>query len=157
MDDHWREALKRRCFPPDAKRYPCMVILVIVKTRYKNGAPRTRLQELRRRICAAIYGWDRPLLTFIYPCFEQVAHLSFGDLEMQGDHLLVQTSTQNRVNPKGRIGSICCGNWLDLWNLPSCGSVTHPQKESGLPTPSDRHMEQPVEQTNGSTDSVCRL
>ena len=28
------------------------------------------LQELRRRISAAIYGWDCPLLTFIYPGFD---------------------------------------------------------------------------------------
>ena len=27
-------------------------------------------QELRRRISAAIYGWDCPLLTFIYPGFD---------------------------------------------------------------------------------------
>ena len=30
----------------------------------------TMLQELRRRIPAAIYGWDCPLLTFIYPDFD---------------------------------------------------------------------------------------
>ena len=27
------------------------------------------LQELRRRISAAIFGWEHPLLTFIYPGF----------------------------------------------------------------------------------------
>ena len=33
------------------------------------------LEELRRRKSADIYGWDCPLLTFIYPGFEQVAQL----------------------------------------------------------------------------------
>ena len=28
------------------------------------------LQEIRRRLSAPIYGWDCPLLTFIYPCFD---------------------------------------------------------------------------------------
>ena len=32
--------------------------------------PRTMLQELRRRNSAAIYGWDCPVLIFIYPGFD---------------------------------------------------------------------------------------
>ena len=36
----------------------------------KYSRPRTMLQELRRRISAAIYGWVCPLLTFIYPGFD---------------------------------------------------------------------------------------
>ena len=33
-----------------------------IKTQYKNGRnPRTMLQELRRRISAAMYGWDYPI------------------------------------------------------------------------------------------------
>ena len=28
-----------------------------------------------KKAAAAIYGWDRPLLTFIYPGFEQVAQV----------------------------------------------------------------------------------
>ena len=34
------------------------------------------LQEPRRRISAAIYGWDRPLLTFTYSGFEHVAQMA---------------------------------------------------------------------------------
>ena len=36
----------------------------------KWSIPRTMLPELRRRIAAAIYGWDCPFLTFIYPGFD---------------------------------------------------------------------------------------
>ena len=32
-------------------------------------------KDLRRRMSAAIHGWDRPLLTFTHPAFEDVAHL----------------------------------------------------------------------------------
>ena len=35
-------------------------------------------KEIPRRISAAIYGWDGPLLTFIHPRFEHVAHVEFG-------------------------------------------------------------------------------
>ena len=35
----------------------------------------------KTRISAAIYGWDWPLLTFIYPGFEHVAHLERGSYE----------------------------------------------------------------------------
>ena len=33
-------------------------------------------KEIPRRISATIYGWDCPLLTFIYQGFEHVAHLA---------------------------------------------------------------------------------
>ena len=36
-----------------------------------------------KKAAAAIYGWDRPLLAFIYPGFEQVAQLTFGTMQSQ--------------------------------------------------------------------------
>ena len=38
------------------------------KTRYKNGRPRTMYRN--KKAAAAIYGWDRPLLTFTCPGFD---------------------------------------------------------------------------------------
>ena len=40
----------------------------LLKTRYKNGAPEPGNQL--KKAAAAISGWDRPLLTFIYPGFD---------------------------------------------------------------------------------------
>ena len=49
-----------------------------------------------RRISAAIYGWDRPLLTFIYPGFEQVAQMvqepGNQNSSAQNQHLPLQRS-----------------------------------------------------------------
>ena len=35
-----------------------------------NGLARTMLQELRTHMSAAMYGWDWPVLSFIYPGFD---------------------------------------------------------------------------------------
>ena len=50
-----------------------------------NQNPVLKCKELRRRISAAISGWDCPLLTFIYPGFDCGSHV-FGGSFIDCDH-----------------------------------------------------------------------
>ena len=72
----------------------------------------TPCKEIRRRTSATIYGWECPLLTFIYPGFD----CGSPGLDKQGgspkpkvaaNHasvLLVCWSRENQENPKGKKG-----------------------------------------------------
>ena len=51
-----------------------VVAWVTIKTRYKHGRPRT--MQRTKKAAAAIYGWDRPLLTFTYPGFDCGSHVN---------------------------------------------------------------------------------
>ena len=56
-------------------------------------------------MAAAIYGWDCPLQTFIYPGFKQVAHLTMSVLPLLGeDHLfrcLASAMANTSTKPSG--------------------------------------------------------
>ena len=64
--------LEDRFIPVHFKESILMTVLlsrrVVIKIWYKNGEPRTMYRI--KKAAAAIFGWDRPLLTFIYPGFD---------------------------------------------------------------------------------------
>ena len=88
--------------------------LIIKTDRYRNGRIRRHmLRELKRRISAAIWGWDCPLLTFIYPVFivgslgaaSKVGAMLL-DLILWWGHLIIKTDRYRN----GRIPDPCFRN-----------------------------------------------
>ena len=89
------------------------------------------LEELRRRNVAAIYGWDCPLLTFIYPSFDCDSPVE-PEAEMRLAHAIDPAPWRNSagaLRPSRQVSEGDCGS--AVLSLPGfaaklvCGLPTH--------------------------------